>query len=159
MKFKVISCWYGFSHHTVWDTENQEWGNVWGEGIQFQLVPICQTEIHFDNGQVFCRDEVSVVRNFNNSEHYVKTASLYINNQEKYGTNEELIKMGSSIKYNKENKHNLEEFFNLEFFHPLIGIEFQTLKNSIINDKLPTEIHINFERNGMKTFHTIGKQR
>jgi hypothetical protein len=152
MKFKVISSWYGFSHHTVWDTETLEWRNVGGEAIQFELVPICETEIHFDNGQVFCREEVSAVRNFSNNEHYVKTAVLNITNQEKYGIEEKLIKIGSEIKFNKNNEHDSEKFFNLEFFHPLIGDEFKTLKNSIINEKIPTEIHINFERNGKKTF-------
>ena len=139
MKFKVKSCLYGFSHHTLWDSERQGWKNVGGESIEFELVPICQTEIHFDHGQVFCSPEVCLVRNWDNYERFVKfddsgkpymSAVLYITNQEKYGDNEEWINLGSSIRFDKENKYDVEDFYNLKFFHPLIGDKFQTLKKS-----------------------------
>ena len=161
MKFKVKSCLYGFSHHTLWDSERQGWKNVGGESIEFELVPICQTEIHFDHGQVFCSPEVCLVRNWDNYERFVKfdesgkpymSAVLYITNQEKYGDNEEWINLGSSIRFDKENKYDVEDFYNLKFFHPLIGDEFQTLKKSILNEKTPNEIHVEFERSDMKTF-------
>ena len=149
MKFKVISCRYGFSNHIVWSIEESKWVNMRDEAVRFEIVPICRTEIHFDNDKIFCSEDRRID---NNKYIYIKSTVLYVSNYEKYGDSEEFIRMGSNVDFTKNNKYEVDDFFNLSFYHPLVGKDFETLKNSVVNNNMPKEIHIRFEKNGRKTF-------
>ena len=149
MKFNVISSWYGFSNHIVWSIEESKWVNMRDEAVRFELVPTCRTEIHFDNGKIFCAEERRIEDDRNI---YIKSTVLYVSNYEKYGDSEEVIRMGSVINFTKDNEYGIEDFFELSFYHPLVGKDFENLKDSVVNNNPPKEIHIRFERNGKKTF-------
>jgi hypothetical protein len=119
------------------------------EAVRFELVPTCRTEIHFDNGKIFCAEERRIEDDRNI---YIKSTVLYVSNYEKYGDSEEVIRMGSVINFTKDNEYGIEDFFELSFYHPLVGKDFENLKDSVVNNNPPKEIHIRFERNGKKTF-------
>lgn len=154
MKFKVKSCWYGFSHHTLWSSDESQWVNVGNEGVRLELHPICDGEIRFNNGKLFCSSEKFKYKNDKECD-FIESCVLWINNF-KGEYNEEWIELNSNITYKeyyeKEDKYIKDDFYELQFFHPLYEYEFSIIKNSIINGSGPSEVHISFESNKWKTF-------
>lgn len=149
MKFKVISCWYGFSNHVLWSTDESKWVNIRDEAVCFELVPTCQTEIRFTNGHIFCSEERRVDKN---KGIYINSSILSLNNGEKYGDDLEFMRALSSMGYEPKDDFERDKFFHIAFYCPIISSDFKILKQSIIDKNSPDEIHIRFERNDKKTF-------
>lgn len=137
MDLTVISAQYEFSHHALYNPDEDKIKNLGSHGLLLRVTPNQDHKIRFDDGMIFCSAQTAVSEA--SSSRYITEANLWILRVEE---DDIRLTAGRVMRYCTEVGETSKDMKLINIFHPLIRSDFEIVRQFLLQRTFPNSINL-----------------